>query len=251
MIHLNCAGRDEQRVIQVGVEQQAVEYRVFRILPILHRRRGPCKGPSTLSWYPHSCSRPSSCLVAWILGMIGQYQGDPCLVQFMSYIARHFHMGVCLAAHARYYYAGTSMTPIATTYSQKTDEHRPIVEELLAIARAASGQLAQASVLTGAVYTSINQFQKMAIDFSEAKVKHGSCGSFKQKGFFSPEQWKKLYYIYLFRVYVGDDELHSYMGIMNHKPWVIRIPASKDESFMEGIRGIFSWLTWKGSKKKQ
>ena len=88
------------------------------------------------------------------------------------------------------------MTPIATTYSQKTDEHRPIVEELLAIARAASGQLAQASVLTGAVYTSINQFQKMAIDFSEAKVKHGSCGSLKQKGSFPV--------LYLFRVYVGD-----------------------------------------------
>ena len=39
----------------------------------------------------------------------------------------------------------------------------------------------------------------------------------------------------------------SYVGIMNHKPWVIRIPSSKDEYFMEGMRGIFSWLTWKGS----
>ena len=51
------------------------------------------------------------------------------------------------------------------------------------------------------VYTSINQFQKMDIDFSEAKVKHGSFGSRqKQKGFFHLSDEKT----WLFRVYVGD-----------------------------------------------
>ena len=48
---------------------------------------------------------------------------------------------------------GTTMQEQAsprTIYSQKSDEHKAIVEELLAIAKAAAGQLGNASVLIGA-----------------------------------------------------------------------------------------------------